>query len=334
MRRPLEIRATLHQLDSLGVKSMGIVAVTSLFIGMVMTIQFAFGLRRFGGVEYIPRVIILSFCRELAPTLTAVIVGGRIGSGMAAEVGAMNVTEQVDAIRALGADPAKKLVLPRVLAAIIVMPLLSVYALALGTLGAIIICAAAVRHQAEPLHQLLARGGAPRRLLRRPRQDAVLRLPHRDHRLPLRPADDGRDRGRRPLDDAHRRRRLDRDPDRGLLPHQDPHAVPGRMKHARARQVALALVVSPALVVAGLAYDAHARRAAKASEAPAIDALARRLPTSDLALSGGARWLRAISLEEPGAAFADGPASPDPDPAGAAMAPPVELWSAVARGRR
>jgi phospholipid/cholesterol/gamma-HCH transport system permease protein len=142
VRRPLELRSTLQQLDSLGVKSMGIVAVTSLFIGMVMTIQFAFGLRRFGGVEYIPRVIILSFCRELAPTLTAVIVGGRIGSGMAAEVGAMNVTEQVDAIRALGADPAKKLVLPRVLAAVIVMPLLSVYALALGTLGAIIICAA------------------------------------------------------------------------------------------------------------------------------------------------------------------------------------------------
>jgi phospholipid/cholesterol/gamma-HCH transport system permease protein len=120
---------------------MGIVTVTSIFIGMVMTIQFAFGLSRFGGLEYIPRVIILSFCRELAPTLTAVIVGGRIGSGMAAEVGAMNVTEQVDAIRALGADPAKKLVLPRVIAAIIVMPLLSVYALALGTAGAVFICA-------------------------------------------------------------------------------------------------------------------------------------------------------------------------------------------------
>jgi len=105
------------------------------------------------------------------------------------------------------------------------------------------------------------------------------------------------------------------------------------MKHARVRQIAVALVVSPALVVAGLAYDANARRAAKANDAAAIDALARRLPTSDLALSGGARWLRAISLEEPGAAFADGPASPDPDPAGAAMAPPVELWSASTRQR-
>ncbi len=105
------------------------------------------------------------------------------------------------------------------------------------------------------------------------------------------------------------------------------------MNHTRAKQIAIALVVSPALVVAGLAYDASARRAAKANDAAAIDALARRLPTSDLALSGGARWLRAISLEEPGAAFADGPASPDPDPAGAAMAPPVELWSAAARRR-
>src|SRR6202011_4524151 len=101
----------------------------------------AFGLRRFGGVEYIPRVIVLSFLRELGPTLTAIIVGGRIGSGMAAEVGAMNVTEQVDAIRALGGDPAKKLVLPRVIAAMIVMPLLSVFADVLGTLGALFVSA-------------------------------------------------------------------------------------------------------------------------------------------------------------------------------------------------
>jgi phospholipid/cholesterol/gamma-HCH transport system permease protein len=139
-RRPLEIASTIYQIDSLGVRSLGIVAVTSIFIGMVMTIQFAFGLQRFGGVEYIPRVIVLSFLRELGPTLTAIIVGGRIGSGMAAEVGAMNVTEQVDAIRALGGDPAKKLVLPRVAAAMIVMPFLSMFADALGTLGALFVC--------------------------------------------------------------------------------------------------------------------------------------------------------------------------------------------------
>lgn len=141
-RRPLEIASTIYQVESLGVRSLGIVAVTSVFIGMVMTIQFAFGLQRFGGIEYIPRVIVLSFLRELGPTLTAIIVGGRIGSGMAAEVGAMNVTEQVDAIRALGGDPAKKLVLPRVVAAMIVMPFLSVFADALGTLGAMFVAAA------------------------------------------------------------------------------------------------------------------------------------------------------------------------------------------------
>jgi phospholipid/cholesterol/gamma-HCH transport system permease protein len=139
-RRPLETRSFMQQMEALGVRSMGIVTITSVFIGMVMTIQFAFGLRKFGGVEYIPRVVVLSFLRELAPTLTAVIVGGRIGSGMAAEVGAMNVTEQVDAIRALGADPAKKLVVPRVLAAIVVMPILSVYALVLGVGGAMFVC--------------------------------------------------------------------------------------------------------------------------------------------------------------------------------------------------
>jgi phospholipid/cholesterol/gamma-HCH transport system permease protein len=139
-RRPLEIDATIYQIEALGVRSLGIVAVTSIFIGMVMCMQFAYGLQRFGGVEYIPRVIVLSFLRELGPTLTSVIVGGRIGSGMAAEVGAMNVTEQVEAIRALGGDPAKKLVLPRVVASVLVMPLLGMWANVLGTLGALLVC--------------------------------------------------------------------------------------------------------------------------------------------------------------------------------------------------
>ena len=140
-KRPYETRSILYQMEALGVQSTGIVATTSIFIGMVMTIQFAFGLQRFGGIEYIPRVIVLSFLRELGPTLTAIIVGGRIGSGMAAEVGAMNVTEQVDAVRALGADPHKKLVLPRVAAAILVMPILGLVSIFLGTVGAILVCA-------------------------------------------------------------------------------------------------------------------------------------------------------------------------------------------------
>jgi hypothetical protein len=101
------------------------------------------------------------------------------------------------------------------------------------------------------------------------------------------------------------------------------------MTDARARRIAFVLVVSPVVVIGALAADAPARRAASAKDTPAIEALARRLPTSDLALSGGARWLRAVSLEDPSAAFADGPALPDPDPAGGAIAPPVEVWDAI-----
>jgi phospholipid/cholesterol/gamma-HCH transport system permease protein len=138
-RRPFEGRAIMYQLESLGVASLGIVVVTSLFIGMVMAVQFAYGLRKFGGMEYTGRVIALSFARELAPSLTAVIVGGRIGSGMAAEVGAMAVTEQIDAIRALGADPIKKLVWPRLAASVVVMPMLGALAFVLGFTGAMVI---------------------------------------------------------------------------------------------------------------------------------------------------------------------------------------------------
>jgi phospholipid/cholesterol/gamma-HCH transport system permease protein len=141
LHRPFEIQATLYQMESLGVRSVGIASVTALFVGMVMAVQFAFGLQKFGGMEYTGRIIGLSFSRELAPTLTAIIVGGRIGSGIAAEVGSMAVTEQIDAIRALGADPVKKLVLPRVVASTLVMPVLGAFALVLGFSGAMFICA-------------------------------------------------------------------------------------------------------------------------------------------------------------------------------------------------
>lgn len=138
-KRPWEIRETVLQIGALGVSSFGIVFVTSVFIGMVMSSQFAFGLQKFGGMEYTGRVVALSFARELAPTLTAVIVGGRIGAGMTAELGSMAVTEQIDAIQALGADPIKKLVTPRLVASVIVMPILGTFALVLGFSGAMFI---------------------------------------------------------------------------------------------------------------------------------------------------------------------------------------------------
>ncbi len=87
-----------------------------------------------------------------------------------------------------------------------------------------------------------------------------------------------------------------------------------------------ALALLP-LIVVGLSLDAAARRHARDAEAPRLARALVRLPTSDLALSGGARWLRSLSTEEPWAAFSDGPAIPDPDPAGGVVAPPVEVWA-------
>lgn len=137
--RPFDFREVVHQLDVVGVRSVGLASITAVFIGMVMAVQFAISLQKFGAMEYTGRVIGLSFSRELAPTLTAVIVGGRVGAGMAAEVGSKAVTEQIDAIRALGADPIKKLVLPRVLAMTIAMPVLAVLALVFGCTGAMLV---------------------------------------------------------------------------------------------------------------------------------------------------------------------------------------------------
>jgi phospholipid/cholesterol/gamma-HCH transport system permease protein len=138
-QRPFEIRTTLYQMEALGVRSLGIASVVALFTGLVMASQFAYGLQKFGGMEYTGRIIGLSFARELAPSLTAVVVGGRISAGITAEIGSMAVTEQIDAIVVLGADPVKKLVLPRLLASIVVMPVLAAFALVLGFAGAMFI---------------------------------------------------------------------------------------------------------------------------------------------------------------------------------------------------
>jgi hypothetical protein len=99
---------------------------------------------------------------------------------------------------------------------------------------------------------------------------------------------------------------------------------------SRAARAILLLLVLPASVC-GIALDAGARRRARGAGQDAIAAVARRLPSNDLALSGGARWLRFPSLEEPGAAFQDAPGIPDPDPAGGLMAPPRDVWSREVR---
>jgi phospholipid/cholesterol/gamma-HCH transport system permease protein len=131
-RPPVDLGALVYQVESLGARSLSIATFTAIFGGLVICLQFGFFLGRFGVAHTVGKVAVLTIFRELAPVLTALTVGGRIGSGIAAELGSMNVTEQLDAIRALGADPVKKLVSPRIWACIIVLPLLTVLADVMG----------------------------------------------------------------------------------------------------------------------------------------------------------------------------------------------------------
>jgi phospholipid/cholesterol/gamma-HCH transport system permease protein len=129
----------LRQIEVIGARSTTIVLITALFTGMVLALQTGIALARFGAKPYVGSVVGLSLVRELGPVLTALMVGGRVGAGITAELGSMQVTEQVDAIRSLGADPVQKLVLPRVLAAMLALPLLTVLANVLGVAGGLLL---------------------------------------------------------------------------------------------------------------------------------------------------------------------------------------------------
>lgn len=137
--RRFEFRELIRQVFALGYQSLTIGFLTALFTGAVMGLQFGYGLERFGAANYVGKLISVGFVMELGPVLTALLVGGRVGAGITAELGSMKVTEQVDAIRAMGADPVKKLVTPRVLACIITMPLLGIMADIVGICGGMIV---------------------------------------------------------------------------------------------------------------------------------------------------------------------------------------------------
>ncbi len=138
-KKPYEHRLLLIQMEHLGVNSLSIVCITALFTGMVLALQTAYALAEFGAKLYIGEIVSLSLVRELGPVLTSLMVGGRVGAGITAEIGSMKVTEQVDALRALGADPIKKLVLPKMMAIVIMLPLLTVLADFLGIFGGLLI---------------------------------------------------------------------------------------------------------------------------------------------------------------------------------------------------
>jgi len=138
-RRRLDRKEIFRQMVEIGVKSVPIVLITGMFTGMVLAMQTAYGLQRFGVKNYVGHITGLSFVRELGPVLTAIVVCGRSGAGVAAEIASMVVTEQVDAMRALGANPIAKLVSPRIFAAIIVTPILVIFANVIGMYGGLLI---------------------------------------------------------------------------------------------------------------------------------------------------------------------------------------------------
>jgi phospholipid/cholesterol/gamma-HCH transport system permease protein len=138
LRRPFEWELWLDQMYELGVKSLTIANLTVLFTGMVLAIQTAHSLSAYGGEVFLGDIVALSIVRELGPVLAALVVAGRVGAGITAELGTMAVTEQVDALRVLATSPVKKLVVPRVGALMIILPLLTALSIALGIFGGLI----------------------------------------------------------------------------------------------------------------------------------------------------------------------------------------------------
>jgi phospholipid/cholesterol/gamma-HCH transport system permease protein len=137
--RPLRRQAFVYELWKIGVQSWFIVAICSLFIGMVLAFQSAYQMQQLSAEIYIASLVSLSVVREIGPVITALIVAGRVGSAIAAELGTMKVTEQIDALRTLAADPVRFLVVPRFLAILIGLPVLTLWADALGILGGFLV---------------------------------------------------------------------------------------------------------------------------------------------------------------------------------------------------
>jgi phospholipid/cholesterol/gamma-HCH transport system permease protein len=133
--RPFYTQDVVQQMDEIGVKSLGIVLLTGLFTGMVLALQSSIQLQTFGATMYIGRLVAGSMIRELGPVLAGLMVAGRVGSGIAAQLGSMKVTEQIDALNTLGTDPIKKLATPRVLAALVMLPVLTIINDMVGIIG-------------------------------------------------------------------------------------------------------------------------------------------------------------------------------------------------------
>jgi phospholipid/cholesterol/gamma-HCH transport system permease protein len=142
---PYYVSDILDQMDIIGVGSLPIVLLTGFFIGAVMVLQTAVQFERFGQTALTADVVSLALVRELGPSITGLLVTGRNSSGMASELGSMIVTEQVDAMRAMGTDPIRKLVTPRMVATVLMLPLLTAMADFMGLIGGYLVSAFTLR---------------------------------------------------------------------------------------------------------------------------------------------------------------------------------------------
>jgi phospholipid/cholesterol/gamma-HCH transport system permease protein len=142
---PFYYRDMVEQFETIGVGSLTVVLLTGMFTGMVLALQSGFTLDQFGARSMVGRLVSASMVKELGPVLTGLMVAGRVGSGIAAELGSMMVTDQIAALRALGTDPIRKLVVPRILAGIVMVPLLTVIAGGVGMVGGWIVATSLLR---------------------------------------------------------------------------------------------------------------------------------------------------------------------------------------------
>ncbi|WP_409478250.1 MlaE family ABC transporter permease [Pseudobdellovibrio sp. HCB154] len=147
--RPFYGSLLIDQIYLVGVKSLPLILITALSTGMVMSLQYGLGLEKFGGKPYVPRLVASTILREMGPVFTSLMLAARVGAGMASEIGSMVVTQQIDAIRALGTSPIKKIVIPRVLACLIVLPLLVSIANLVGNLGGLVVGSAELSLDAQ-----------------------------------------------------------------------------------------------------------------------------------------------------------------------------------------
>jgi phospholipid/cholesterol/gamma-HCH transport system permease protein len=138
-RPPLYLRSTLRQFWAIGYDSLPVVGLTAIFTGAVLALQAYTGFSRFAAASAIPSIVAISITRELGPVLASLMVAGRVGAAIAAELGTMRVTEQIDALETLATNPMKYLVVPRVLAGVLMLPLLALIADVIGVMGGFLV---------------------------------------------------------------------------------------------------------------------------------------------------------------------------------------------------